>query len=294
VGAYTYSVTRNLDGTGANDWVAGDAVANTGQAGNGFIDLYSVRGTKASTEYGPTIVGNVRLSSTYNDWAPRWAIGELNGLYGYSSTAYGVGFGDPSGNNLVIDATNGIRMRTSTTVLGQWSGSTLTLGQPLTSANTGQIVIDSDSIDVLWRNNANSATVTVLKIQNDGTTGYGLFTGNLQVSGQVWPDAIYHTASGDFTIGNNATGADIILKTANGSIRPDANEVGNLGTSSYRWAELYLKENFDTGALKPLVIYNNRVLVKNNGLNATTTCGGGQKVSEIITQYGIVTAVTCS
>ena len=92
-GPYTYTVTRNLDGTGANAWAAGDAILNTGQTGNGFIDLYSVRGVKAGTEIGPTIVGNVRNSATYNDWSPRWAIGNLNGLYGYSGSTYGSVFG---------------------------------------------------------------------------------------------------------------------------------------------------------------------------------------------------------
>ena len=29
-GSYVYNVTRNLDGSGANDWTAGDAVFNTG------------------------------------------------------------------------------------------------------------------------------------------------------------------------------------------------------------------------------------------------------------------------
>lgn len=109
-GPYTYSVTRNLDGSGANAWTAGDAVFNTGTTGDGFIDLYSVRGVKAGTELGPTIVGNVRLSSTYNDWAPRWAIGNLNGLYSYSSDIYGAAFGVPGGARLTIDPTNGIQM----------------------------------------------------------------------------------------------------------------------------------------------------------------------------------------
>lgn len=115
VGPYTYTVTRNLDGSGANQWWAGDAIANTGQTGNGFIDLYSVRGVRAGTEIGPSIVGNVRLSSTYDDWAPRWAIGNLNGLYSYGADTYGAAFGNPSATNITIDATNGIRIRSSTT-----------------------------------------------------------------------------------------------------------------------------------------------------------------------------------
>lgn len=105
-----YVPWRNLDGSGANDWYAGDAVFNTGQTGTGFIDLYSVRGVKAATEYGPTIVGNVRASTTWNDWAPRWAIGNLNGLYGYATNIYGAAFGVPTAAWIKIDPTNGIRI----------------------------------------------------------------------------------------------------------------------------------------------------------------------------------------
>jgi hypothetical protein len=107
-GSYTYSVLRSIDPTAANQWYAGDAVFNTRQTGNGFIDLYSTRGVKSDTEVGPTVVGNVRLSSTYNDWSPRWAIGNLNGLYGYSGSAYGAAFGVPSSSRITIDSTNGV------------------------------------------------------------------------------------------------------------------------------------------------------------------------------------------
>lgn len=114
-GPYTYSIARNQDGSGANDWTAGDAVFNTGTTGNGYIDLYSVAGLLTGSTAGPTIVGNVRLSGTYSDVAPRWAIGNLNGLYGYGATTYGTAFGDPSATNITIDATNGFRIRSSTT-----------------------------------------------------------------------------------------------------------------------------------------------------------------------------------
>lgn len=112
-GNYYYSVIRNLDGTGANDWYAGDAMFNTGQAGNGFIDLYSLRGIKSASQAGPTIVGNVRNSTTYNDWNEHWAIGNLNNLYGYTSNIYGVGFGKYANSSsfLTADSTYGIRLR---------------------------------------------------------------------------------------------------------------------------------------------------------------------------------------
>lgn len=114
-GPYTYLVTRDLDGSGANQWYAGDAVFSTGTTGSGFIDIYSVRGVKSASQTGPTIVGNVRNSATWNDWSERWAIGNLNGLYGYGSTEYGAGFGVPSAAHILIDPTNGIRIRHNTT-----------------------------------------------------------------------------------------------------------------------------------------------------------------------------------
>jgi hypothetical protein len=101
-GSYYYVVTRDLDGTGANDWYAGDAVFNTGTTGDGFIDLYSERSIKSATQYGPTIVGWARNSTTYNDISERWAIGNLNGLYGISADTYGVGIGNYSGSNYLL------------------------------------------------------------------------------------------------------------------------------------------------------------------------------------------------
>lgn len=118
-GGYRYSVTRNLDGTGANSWSAGDAIFNTGTTGSGFIDLYSIQSVKGSSQLGPTIVGNVRNSATYNDWTEHWAIGNLYGLYGYGATnTYGVGLGKYASGvaNVTVDNTNGIRLRSYTTV----------------------------------------------------------------------------------------------------------------------------------------------------------------------------------
>jgi fibronectin-binding autotransporter adhesin len=241
-GNYTYSVTRDLDGSGANTWYAGDAVANTGQTGNGFIDLYSTHSIKSYTEYGPTIVGNVRLSSAYADWAPRWAIGNLDGLYSYSGSTYGAAFGDPSANNLTVDATNGIRMRTGTTVLGQWSGSTLTLGQPLTSGSTGQLVIDSDSVDFNWRNASNTTTTTILQIANSSGAGIVSVTGDISVSGELRVGTRIYDGSGNLQIWAGGTGAVVEIRGGlGGGIVPYTNEGETLGNSTNRWSAVYGK-----------------------------------------------------
>ena len=114
-GPYSYTITRNLDGSGANDWVAGDAVLNTGTTGDGYIDLYSDRSTRSATHYGPSIVGNVRTGTTYSNLEERWAIGNLNGVFGYATDTYGAAFGSPTGAWLKIDPTNGVRLGHNTT-----------------------------------------------------------------------------------------------------------------------------------------------------------------------------------
>ena len=162
---YSYTVTRNLDGTGANSWYAGDAMFNTGQAGNGFIDLYSIRGVKAASQAGPTIVGNVRNSSTYNDWSEAWAIGNLNGLYGYGANTVGVGLGKyASGQpNIVIDPTNGVRLRQYTTdmIVLDPSGNSYFAGV-MTIGTSGEIRQGTGTL---------GSNYTGLRIWRDGSVG---------------------------------------------------------------------------------------------------------------------------
>lgn len=366
-GPYTYTISRNLDGSGANDWAAGDAVFNTGTTGSGWIDLYSIRGVKSASETGPTIVGNVRTSSTYNAWSPRWAIGDLNGLYGYGATTYGAAFGDASATNVTVDATNGFRVRAGTTniaawdtsgvlrmydaggvqrvtlnaasglvlgsttagetyaqvsndelqfclagtscnfiytaatgvitigytgaehvsisgsilefkngstVLGSLDGTTLTLGQPLTSNNTGQLLIDSDSVDVRWRDNSGSTT-TVFQIANDGGTASLYGTGNLTVTGYIRTGSSISNASGDLTVMSEAIGGDVIL-SATGATRPDSDANRSLGENGKRWGKFFLGPTTTTATFNPLVLgTSGEVWEKTDGVSATfnpTTC----------------------
>jgi hypothetical protein len=130
-GGYRYVVERNLDGTGENTWYEGTALVNTGVAGNGFIDMYSLRSMKSDTQYGPTIVGNIRNSSTWNDWSEVWAIGNLSNLYNQPGGTVGVGLGKyaSGSNHIVITPSTGINFFNYNTNIAQWSGSTIRLGQ---------------------------------------------------------------------------------------------------------------------------------------------------------------------
>lgn len=189
-GGFSYTVTRNLDGSGANQWYAGDAMVDTGVSGNGFIDLYSVNGVKSGTQLGPTIVGNVRNSSTYNDWTENWAIGNLNGIYGYGTNVFGVALGKYAASNthLTVDPTNGIRIFNGlSTVVGQWDSSgNITVGQVGSGLSNIQITAAGQ---ISIRNN----TTARIQLNSDGS-------GFLASSNLAWD------TSGNLTVaGGNAT-----------------------------------------------------------------------------------------
>lgn len=119
-GPYRYDVTRSVDATPSDLWYKGDAIFNTGTINDGFIDLYSISSIRpGGFESGPTIVGNVRTGTTYNAWQSRWAIGNLNGLYGYGTAIYGFAAGVPSGAWIAAEATNGFRIMSGANVRTQ-------------------------------------------------------------------------------------------------------------------------------------------------------------------------------
>ena len=177
-GGYSYDILRDRDQSGANLWYAGDAVFSTGAAGDGFIDQYSVRGVSDASEIGPTIVGNVREDTVYNNWNERWAIGNLNGLFtGYSTDTYGAAFGDPDKNWSSFDATNGIRFSEASTVRAQWLNDSLVLG----SRATENIHLSPTTLSF------RDGTETTLLSISGGTIQVGVFGFgvNINSSGQV-------------------------------------------------------------------------------------------------------------
>ncbi|HUW08587.1 MAG TPA: hypothetical protein VM537_02615, partial [Anaerolineae bacterium] len=183
-GPYTYTVERDKDGSGRNLWYAGDAVFNTGNTGDGFIDLYSVHGIKAPTEYGPSIVGNARNSTTYNDWSEHWAIGNLNGIYGYAATTYGVAFGEYSATKayMTIDSTNGIRMMANNVLMGQWQpGGDVIFGQVAT--NKANLFWDQSEGKLNFRGGANG-TASAVRIDAGG--GITLIEGASDINAIKW------------------------------------------------------------------------------------------------------------
>jgi hypothetical protein len=235
---FRYSVTRNLDGTGANQWYAGDAVFNTGQSGDGFIDLYSLSGVLSGA--GPTIVGNVRNSGTYNDWTEHWAIGNLNGLYGYGTDEFGVGlgqYGTGSENYITIDPSSGLRFHEGSTVRAQLTGSVWTIGD--TSAENIRIV---------------DANIRL----REGSTTHMLLTGSTLHIGQI---------------ANNQTRVVVDDTVGFRIIHRDGGGADNLLIQFDTSGDGFLKNNLtvDTGVI---TAGGGRVEIDSNGINITTTDGG--------------------
>lgn len=212
-GGYRYNVTRNLDGSGANQWYAGDAVFNTGTTGDGFIDLYSIQGV-VSGGAGPTIVGNVRLSSTYNDIEERWAIGNLNGLYDYGANTYGMAAGDPDTAWVGVDETNGIRlMRGSVKKVGIQPDGDLFIGENTAAAATTFLSIftnaqtyNSESVsagDVLLGDNSSSKA----NIFWDKSAGRLNFRGG--TSTEAYIDTNGNVAAGGGNVWMNSDGLNL-------------------------------------------------------------------------------------
>ena len=164
-GDYSYTVTRDMDGSGRNAWDAGTAVVNTGNTGDSFIDIYASAGVLDG--FGPSMIGHYRTSNTnHNDTVKVWAVGNLNGSYGVVTDKYGAAFGRyGSGfNNVLIDGTaTGILFRNYTTTLASWVGDAITLG----NATIEHITLDSNGLKVY----GTDGNTVKLALQNDVTIG---------------------------------------------------------------------------------------------------------------------------
>ena len=89
VSGTTYNVTRDLDGTGANDWPAGTPFAVLGTTGDGRIELNA---------YDTPRISMLRQGATYNAQTELVRIGDLNGWGPVSGENWGWAVGDYSGN----------------------------------------------------------------------------------------------------------------------------------------------------------------------------------------------------
>jgi len=98
-----YNVTRNLDGSGANDWAGGTPFAVLGASGNGRIELNA---------YDTPRISIIEQGATYNAQTERIRIGDLAAWQGAGFTGYGIAIGNYSGGeSLVYSPTGGLEVR---------------------------------------------------------------------------------------------------------------------------------------------------------------------------------------
>ena len=160
VSGTTYNVTRNLDGTGANDWPGGQVFVVLGITGDGRIEL------DAQTA-GPRI-SVIEQGAAYNAQTERVRIGDLAG-WG-SLTGYGIAIGTAAGNRLTYDPTNGL------IVAGEGSG--------VTNINGGNIQTNTITATQIAANTITAAeilagTITATQIAADTITAGQIAAGTI-------------------------------------------------------------------------------------------------------------------
>lgn len=118
VSGTTYNVTRNVDGSGANDWAAGTPFLVLGEEGDGRIELNA---------YDTPRIQILQQGAAYNLADEVVRIGDLDGAFGITEERYGFGVGDyAAANYLRYDPIAGF----------------------LLSAGGGEIAVDENGITV--------------------------------------------------------------------------------------------------------------------------------------------------
>lgn len=306
----SYTIARNQEGGVANQWYAGDGMFGAGaNAGDGWIDCYAIRGIKSATEQGPACVVNVRTGAAFNDWAARAAWGNLDGIYGYSGTTYGFAAGNPSATHITLDATNGFRIRNSTTNLlhADISGN-LSLTGNLTIGSGGSILGGNYTINqsgqtvgvaaaealnapfaYKWSGSAHGGsmyfqgydigTARIFTLHNDvAATKQGAI--NFVASTPSFSDTrlsvnasdVSNTGAVTMVAGGETLNFLYNNATATLEFAPSAfadNQI-DLGRSGQRWRETWINPTTTASSLAPLVLSaGGQVLRKTNGFSGT-------------------------
>lgn len=143
VAGETYTVTRNVDGSGANAWTQGQVWVNLGQSGDGRIEF------DAQTA-GPRI-SVIAQGTAYNAQDEYVRLGDLTNWEGAGLTEYGIALGDYSGSYLYYTPTSGLVIAASGGGITNINGDNITTGtiaaervdlSDYLSVSAGQAAID--------------------------------------------------------------------------------------------------------------------------------------------------------
>lgn len=159
VSGTTYTVTRNLDGTGANTWVAGTPWVQLGVSGDGRIELNA---------YDTPRISMIRQGITYNAQTEYIRIGDLNGIAGIAVETWGAYIGSGS-NYLLYDGT-------TLTVAGDGSGLTSITGGNIT---TGSITATQIAAHTITAAQIVAGTITATEIAAHTITAAQITAGTI-------------------------------------------------------------------------------------------------------------------
>lgn len=127
-----------------------------------------------SAQWGPTIIGNIRQSSTYNDWEERWVIGNLNGTYGFGTDVYGAAFGDPNADHLVIT-------ESTLLILGADGNLVLDNNGMVFTAGTADAATNINSVS--WNNGSSDQLAVIGAGQYASNSDHTLWIASMSVAG---------------------------------------------------------------------------------------------------------------
>lgn len=265
-GGYRYTVTRNLDGSGANAWNVGDAVVSLGSAvGQGYIDLSST--STIHNHYGPAQTMYVRTSTaTWNGVKPVTTTGNLRSFVDYSADEFGFATGNDltltpatGFRGVTVDRTNGVRL--FNTDIRLYSGATL------------QASFDyADGLNMLADSSA-SARRQQINWWSNMADRSGIPLTEL------------------YTYVNAGTGPTLTMKTR---AAPGTNgvlmELIAIGNSAVA-GSIYISE--DSSAVKKVVLDSNNVHLRYNSTDRLWVGNGGVGVNQATASYALDVNGSC-
>lgn len=301
-GPYTYSVNRDLDGTGANSWEAGDAVFNTGQSGEGFLDLFAVNSiTQNTSTSGPTIAHMVRTGSSYNDIEERAVSGNLKGFYGIGSDTWGFGAGDPDSEHIIVDPDDGVSIFSGSNLAMQINSDLLSIGNLEYTVSTDTLVAGGWTIASTAIQNGSDIVLDASnkKISlNNGSMEFGYGIGPSSEHGIEVNSNVYLWDNGDYKLGNSTNyiehdGTYITVKAGNALIGQTAGWLGADDIFSYSSNQVTASGwTFDTDRFSSS--NNNIEIFSDNGYNGEINVNGDYWRGNTSFQFGGPDGITKS
>jgi hypothetical protein len=287
-GGYRYSVTRDQDGSGANQWYNGDAVVYLGKdAGEGYIELTST--STIHNDLGPNITIYARTGSgTWNANNPVVSVGNLESFVDYSSDEFGFAVGDDLGQStlssfkgLTADRTNGLRLFNTDIQLYKSGSKHVKISNDGTFKIGTDIDTGSESLKLSW--NGSTLAVTGQITVASGSSGIA----NLTDAGSLATQDSVGTSDLDSTIisgGKIITGLLTASNIQTGTLDASTITVSNLSASSINTgtlnASLITVSNLSASSINTGTLDASTVTVTN--LNASSVTAGTMSAERIL------------